>query len=164
MGQYAKNIKEKEDIMEFVRLNESNVEDYIEYLEYAFSLEPDMMCAESVDNDGIRARVKDSFYNNTTSVLARESGRVIGRIEYHFYGCMQDGCKMAYVDWIYVLPEFRHRGVARQLFKEFESDCKKNGIEQYYLIRAENPDADKFYRSFEKAELSREPVLRKQMK
>lgn len=150
--------------MEFVRLNESNVEEYIEYLEHAFSLEPDMMCAESVDKDGIRARMKDGFYNNTTSVLAMESGRVIGRIEYHFYGCMQDGCKMAYVDWVYVLPEFRHRGVARQLFKEFESDCKQNGIDQYYLIRAENPDADKFYHSFEKAELSRVPLLRKYLK
>ena len=111
--------------MEFVRLNESNVEEYIEYLEHAFSLEPDMMCAESVDKDEIRARVKDGFYNNTTSVLAMESGKVIGRIEYHFYGCMQDGCKMAYVDWVYVLPEFRHRGVARQLFKEFESESRR---------------------------------------
>ena len=63
-----------------------------------------------------------------------------------------------------VLPEFRHRGVARQLFKEFESDCKQNGIDQYYLIRAENPDADKFYHSFEKAELSRVPLLRKYLK
>ena len=56
--------------MEFVRLNESNVEEYIEYLEHAFSLEPDMMCAESVDKDGIRARMKDGITESKCIVTA----------------------------------------------------------------------------------------------
>lgn len=77
---------------------------------------------------------------------------------------MQDGYRMAYVDWLYVLKQYRHKGIARKLFAEFENDCKKNNIDQFYLIRATNPEADKFYRHFEKAELSEVPLLRKYLK
>ena len=69
-----------------------------------------------------------------------------------------------YVDWVYVLPEARHKGVAQGLFQEMEKDCRKHGINQYYLIRATNPNADKFYHSFENAELDEEPFLRKELK
>lgn len=44
---------------------------------------------------------------------------VVGRIEYHFYGSMQNGFKMAYVDWGYVLKLYRHKGVAQMLFHKF---------------------------------------------
>ena len=76
----------------------------------------------------------------------------------------QDGYRMAYVDWVYVLPEARHRGVAQGLFQEMEKDCRNHGIDQYYLIRAINPNADKFYHSFGNAELDEEPFLRKELK
>ena len=144
--------------------SDGDSEDVYEYLK-----EPAVNCFAGMKlnslaeaREEMKKRAGDTEYY--FAIVLKESGKVIGRIEYHFYGCMQDGCKMAYVDWVYVLPEFRHRGVARQLFKEFESDCKQNGIDQYYLIRAENPDADKFYHSFEKAELSRVPLLRKYLK
>ena len=126
--------------------------------------EPEMMHVEAVDREGLRRRVKDPFYQNTISILAMENDQVLGRIEYHFYGCMQDGYRMAYVDWVYVLPEARHKGVAQGLFQEMEKDCRKHGINQYYLIRATNPNADKFYHSFENAELDEEPFLRKELK
>ena len=29
---------------------------------------------------------------------------------------------MAYVDWVYVLPDYRHKGVAQSLFKELEKE------------------------------------------
>lgn len=54
---------------------------------------------------------------------------------------------MAYVNWVYVLPEYRHSGVARKLFAEFEKDCEKHEIHQYYLIRATNENADRFYKN-----------------
>ncbi len=126
--------------------------------------EPEMMHVEAVDREGLRRRVKDPFYQNTISILAMENDQVLGRIEYHFYGCMQDGYRMAYVDWVYVLPEARHKGVAQGLFQEMEKDCRKHGINQYYLIRATNPNADKFYHSFENAELDEESFLRKELK
>lgn len=46
--------------------------------------EPEMMHVEAVDREGLRRRVKDPFYQNTTSILAMENDQVLGRIEYHF--------------------------------------------------------------------------------
>ena len=76
---------------------------------------------------------------------------------------MQDGCKMAYVDWVYVLSAHRHKGVAQALFKEFEKECRDFGINHYYLIRSERPEPDRFYHAFADVELTREPLLRKCM-
>lgn len=119
------------------------------------------MTAEEIDEQGLKARIADPFFNRTVSILAKENGQVVGRIEYHFYGCMQDGYRMAYVDWVYVLKAYRHKGIAQMLFAELEKDCVRNQIDQYYLIRATNEEADRFYKYFEMAELSQVPVLRK---
>ena len=150
--------------MTFEILNRDNVGDYIAYLQIAMSEEPEMMTAESIDEQGIKSKVSDPFFNRTTSILAKDGDKVVGRIEYHFYGCMQDGYRMAYVDWVYVLRDYRHRGIAQALFAEFEKDCIRKGIDQYYLIRAKNEDADRFYEKFEGAELSDVPLLRKSLK
>ena len=145
----------------FEKLNRETVDAYLHYLQIAMREEPHMMTAERVDEAGIRQRIDDPFYQKTTSILAIEDGAVIGRIEFHFYGCMQDGYRMAYVDWVYVLPAHRHRGVAQGLFRALEQECAAMGIDQYYLIRSERAEADRFYRAFEKAELSTTPLLRK---
>ena len=150
--------------MTFERLGQENAEAYIAYLRTAMREEPEKMTAETVDEEGIRNRVSDSFYTGTTSILAMEDGNVVGRIEYHFYGCMQDGYRMAYVDWVYVLKAYRHRGIAQMLFAELEKDCERNNIDQYYLIRATNEEADRFYGNFERAELQDAPILRKYLK
>lgn len=147
--------------MEYRVLNEKTVDEYLVYLRKAMAVEPDRMIADTVDEDGIRRRIRDPFFQKTTSLFAMEAGQVLGRIEYHFYGCIQDGFRMAYVDWVYVLPEHRHKGIAQGLFREFEAQCRKNNIDQYFLIRAENPNADRFYRAFDNAELGRSPTLRK---
>ena len=150
--------------MIFEKLNRDNVGEYIAYLKLAMSEEPDMMFAEKVDEQGIKNRIEDPFFNRTTSVLAKENGKVVGRIEYHFYGCMQDGYKVAYVDWVYVLKAQRHKGIAQMLFAEFERDCAQNDIDQYYLIRATNEDADRFYKNFKNASLRDVPLLSKDLK
>ena len=72
--------------MYFERLNEQNVEHYIAYLKLAMQQEPDMMTVEEIDEEGIRTRLRDSFYEKSTSILAMENNQVAGRIEYHFYG------------------------------------------------------------------------------
>ncbi len=150
--------------MIFEMLNQENADDYIAYLKTAMNEEPDMMTAENIDEQGIKDRILDPFFHRTASILARENGRVVGRIEYHFYGCLQDGSRMAYVDWVYVLKSYRHNGIAQMLFREFERACTENNIDQYYLIRAENQEADRFYHHFEGAELSEAPFLRKYLK
>lgn len=150
--------------MLFERLNQNNAEEYIAYLKVAMKEEPDKMTAETIDEQGIKNRISDPFFARTTSILAKEDGKVVGRIEYHFYGCMQDGYRMAYVDWVYVLKAYRHKGIARLLFAEFEKDCMQNNIDQYYLIRATNEEANRFYGNFEGAESDDAPVLRKYLK
>ena len=40
--------------MYFERLNEQNVEQYIDYLKLAMQQEPDMMTVEEIDEEGIR--------------------------------------------------------------------------------------------------------------
>lgn len=148
-------------MLQFPKLNQDTVDAYLDYLKLAMDQEPHMMMAETLDEAGIRQRIQDPFYQKTTSILAMDAGAAIGRIEFHFYGCMQDGYRMAYVDWIYVLPEYRHRGVAQSLFRELEKECAAMGIDQYYLIRSEKAEADRFYRAFQTADLSTEPLLRK---
>ena len=50
------------------------------------------------------------------------------------------------------------------LFAEFEKDCLRNNIDQYYLIRATNEEAGRFYGKFQDVELSDTPLLRKYLK
>lgn len=147
--------------MVYTLLNSTNVDAYIAYLKKAMAEEPELMTADSLDESGIRSRLNDPFYQHTKSILALEKETVLGRLEYHFYGCMQDGYRMAYVDWVYVLKDYRHRGIAQQLFREMERDCAENHIFQYYLIRATNENADRFYSHFQNAELSSVPLLRR---
>ena len=71
---------------------------------------------------------------------------------------------MAYVDWVYVLRAHRHKGIAQMLFEEFERDCVQNNIDQYYLIRATNEEASRFYNHFQGVQLSEVPLLRKYLK
>ena len=150
--------------MRIEKLNPENVTQYLWYLRVAFAEEPEQMTAEQIDEAGIRARVTDPFYAGTKSLLAFEGDQAVGRLEYHFYGCLQDGARMAYVDWVYVLKAYRHKGIAQGLFRAFEEECGRNGIDQYYLIRSVKPEADRFYHGFKGAELSEEPLLRKEIK
>lgn len=151
-------------MVEYSVLDGETVEIYLAYLKKAMAQEPEMMVAETVDEDGIRQRMKDPFFQKSISLLAMENKQVLGRIEYHFYGCMQGGHRMAYVNWVYVLKEHRHRGIAQGLFQEFEKQCHDNHIDQYFLLRAENAEADRFYKAFEGANLGSSPILRKDCK
>ncbi len=150
--------------MNYTFFNTEHIDAYLLYLKKAMEQEPEMMFAQTVEEEEIRRRVNDTFYQNSKSILAWEDGAVIGRIEYHFYGCLQDGYRMAYVDWVYVLRAHRHKGAAQGLFAAFEQDCKAHGIMQYYLIRAENASAKRFYDSFAAAETEYEPILRKNLR
>lgn len=150
-------------VIEIKKLMSDNVEDYIGYLKKALAEEPEFMCTEKVKEEEIRKSVNDPLFSKTTSLLAYKDGEIVGRIEYHFYGCIQDVFKMAYVSWLYVMKKYRHQGIARQLFAKFEKDCKSCGVNQYFLLRAENEGAEHFYRSFEGAELSNAPILRKEI-
>lgn len=85
--------------------------------------------------------------------------KVVGRIEYHFYSCLQDGYRICYVDWVYVLPNNRKQGIAKKLFNEMTSDCIKHNIDEIRLIRATNKSANEFYESFKSAKICELPFF-----
>jgi GNAT superfamily N-acetyltransferase len=146
-------------------LNNENVNDFVNFVYYARETESEVFFNKQINKvlfaKETRERMMNNLFYPTKTLLAYENERVIGRIEYHFYGCYMDGYKMAYVDWIYVLKEKRHLGVAKTLFRAFEEDCKKHRINQYFLIRATNSEAVKFYDSFSDVETKMELILRK---
>lgn len=84
---------------------------------------------------------------------------VVGRIEYHFYSCFQDGYRVCYVDWLYVLPENRNKKIAKKLFEEMTKDCVKNSIQEIRLIRATNENANNFYKSLKGAKMLELPFF-----
>lgn len=139
-------------------LSKNNLSAYLDYLRASLGAEPEMMTAEQADEALILKNLP-----RTTSLVAVEEGRVLGRLEYHFYTCLQDGFRMAYVNWVYVAEAHRHKGIAQTLFRAFEEECRKNSIDQYYLIQARNPGAAKFYGSFDHAETTEERILRKNL-
>ena len=77
--------------MTIKKLSTEDLDAYIAYLKCAIKESPDMMWTDSVDEKALRERLSDPFFQNTTSLVALEGEQIIGRIEYHFYGCLQDG-------------------------------------------------------------------------
>lgn len=150
--------------MHIEKLCEENVYLYLEYLRNAFIDEPDMMTTDCIDEQAIITRVYKNADQQSVSLLAMEGETVVGRLEYHFYSCMQDGYKMAYVNWVYVLKNHRKRGIARLLFETFEKECAANDVDEYFLIQAQNESARKFYHSFTEASSTNERILRKTLR
>ena len=147
--------------MEIKRLTKENLKDYIKYLNTALSEEPEQIMTDSVDEKSMEKALSDNSPELCKSLVAYEGGRLVGSLEYHFYICLQDSCKMAYVDWVYTLKPFRQRGVAKSLFCEFERLCLENGVKQYFLIQADNSGASGFYSSFRAASSAEAVILRK---
>ncbi|WP_237037522.1 GNAT family N-acetyltransferase [Mediannikoviicoccus vaginalis] len=143
----------------FEKLNKDNFNKYYDYLSLASKLEPELMCSSDINKEELYERLDDELAKRSTSILAMYESKVVGRIEYHFYSCFQDGYRICYVDWLYVLPENRSKGVAKNLFNEMTKDCVKNNIDEIRLIRATNKNANGFYESFKSAKICEMPFF-----
>lgn len=113
--------------------------------------------------EGYRARLEDSFrdgrFVNALSLLACEGGRVVGRIDAVVLAARSDAdCGCAYLDWICVLKEERHRQVAQLLLKELRRELKDRGVRTLIAVMAHNPEAERFYRAVEDASIHDEAV------
>jgi len=62
-----------------------------------------------------------------------------------------------------VLNAFRHKGIAQFLFVQMEAYIKGMGIDEYFLVLADNSDAQNLYRSIKDVEISSHDVLRKRI-
>ncbi|WP_276907997.1 GNAT family N-acetyltransferase [Peptoniphilus duerdenii] len=143
----------------FEKLNKDNFNKYYDYLSLATKLEPELMCSSDINKEELLERLDDELTKRSNSILAMCENNVVGRIEYHFYSCFQDGYRICYVDWVYVLPESRNKGIAKKLFDEMSKDCVKNNIDEFRLIRATNKDANDFYKSFKSAQICEMPFF-----
>lgn len=147
----------------FEKLNKDNFRKYFDYLLLASRLEPELMCSSDINKEELYERLDDELVKRSPSILALYEENVVGRIEYHFYSCFQDKYRICYVDWLYVLPENRHKGIAKQLFSEMTKDCDKHNIDEIRLIRATNKNANDFYDSFKSAKLCELPFFTKHL-
>lgn len=143
----------------FEKLNKNNFNKYYDYLSLATKLEPELMCSSDINKEELLERLDDELTKRSNSILAMCENKVVGRIEYHFYSCFQDGYRICYVDWVYVLPESRNKGIAKKLFDEMAKDCVKNNIDEFRLIRATNKNANDFYKSFKSAQICEMPFF-----
>lgn len=100
---------------------------------------------------------------NTKVLLAYEDDKVIGRIELMILASLMDGGKRGYVDWIYVLKEYRHNKVAQELFKSAEEYLKEIGVNDYFLIVARNKEVQNFYHSFNNCNIETSEILSKDL-
>jgi len=152
--------------MNILTLTASNVGLLAEFERKARVSEPDIFLSEFDE---------DSFLSQTLGVLdnplyasakclmcADEKLGVIGRLDFSVLPSFAFGGSLrVYVDWVYVLKEYRHRGVAQFLFEAMENDLKAIGIGEYFLIMAENDEAQSFYRGFKGAEINKHDLLTK---
>ena len=143
----------------FEKLNKDNFNKYYDSLSLATKLEPELMCSSDTNKEELYERLDDELIKRSTSILAIYENKVVGRIEYHFYSCFQDGYRICYVDWLYVLPKNRNKGIAKKLFNEMTKDCIKNNIDEIRLIRATNKNANDFYKSFKSVKICEMPFF-----
>lgn len=123
--------------------------------------EPDtyFMDAGEGYRDLLERSFEDDRFTNAVSLLACEDSRVIGRIDAVILAARSDAsCATAYLDWICVLREERHRGVAQLLLQELRRELKGRGIETLIAIMAHNPESARFYNAVENASIHDEAV------
>jgi len=103
----------------------------------------------------------ERFAESAISLLAYQSGRVVGRIDAalmytHFDGTVYD----AYLNWICVLKEARHKGIAQQLLQALKDMLKERNIETLIILTAGNEEATRFYDACEDMEFCRGAMLK----
>jgi len=123
--------------------------------------EPDTFFMDAGEH--YRALLERSFddgrFSNAVSLLACREGRVVGRIDAVILAARSNAsCTCAYLDWICVLKEERHRQVAQLLLKELRRELKNRGADTLVAIMAHNPDSLRFYRAVENASIHDEAV------
>ena len=108
-------------------------------------------------NDAYIQAVENSFddkaFDNSISLLAYDDNMVVGRIDSTIIASHFDGSKKAYLDWIYVIKSYRHRGVARRLLETLREILKNNHIDTLIALTASNDEAQRFYKNIPNSEM-----------
>ena len=97
--------------------------------------------------ESVRACFRDDSFRDSISLLAYMDGKVVGRIDSTMIKSRFDGSTKAYLDWICVVKNYRHRGVAQALMAELRKQLKERGIDTMIALTASNEEAQRFYKS-----------------
>lgn len=100
----------------------------------------------------------DPRFDHSVSLLAYADGKVVGRIDSTLLCSRFDGSVKAYLDWICVLRSRRHRGIAQALMAALRRRLKEAGADTLIGLVASNPEAQRFYRSLQNAEIRDEGI------
>lgn len=104
------------------------------------------------------------FQQNSNHILVCENeGTIIGKMD-----VMQKkraGREFLYLERVYIHPDFRRRGIAKQFLAYAEEECKKRGLGFVELaVREENVPARKLYEGTGFKELGKKIYLQKEIK
>jgi len=150
--------------MNVIMLSELNLDKLVQFEKKARISEPEIFLSD-FDEVKFRAEtlhaLKNPLFASARCLMcANKDGDVIGRIDFSIVSSFAFGGDLrVYVDWVYVLKEYRHKGIAQFIFKKMEEILATLGINEYFLIAAENEDAQRFYKSMENAKLEKQDIL-----
>ena len=135
--------------IEIKRYTKDRIEDVIQF-------ENDLRINEDwgweIDEDYINkvtVSFEDDSFSDSVSLLAYVDDKVIGRIDSSMIRSHFDGSVKAYLDWICVLKEYRHNGIAQKLLNELKMILKEKGIDTLIALADSSRDAQKFYSRIE---------------
>ena len=145
-----------------------SIEALVNFEKEARATEPDVFtgdfdaCKYKAETESV---LKNSnFFSARCIICVNEESKVIGRIDFSIVSSFSFGGNIqVYVDWIYVLKEFRHQGIAQLLFSQMEAYIEKMGINEYFLLMAKNAEAQNFYRNMVAEEIENHDILRKRL-
>ena len=106
----------------------------------------------------VEASFDDPRFANAVTLLAREGGKVVGRIDGSLIASRFDGSVNGYLDWICVVKSSRHAGTAQALLAELRRRMKQAGAAQLIALMAANEEAQRFYRAVEGASIHDEGI------
>jgi len=89
--------------------------------------------------------IEESARNWVILVLHEE--KIIGRVDLIIDFSFMDYDSVGYIDWVYVLKNYRGQRIAKELFKQAEIIMNEHDVDYYYLFSATNDEAVRFYSS-----------------
>ena len=101
----------------------------------------------------VKKSFSDPRFDGCISLLAEESGKVVGRIDATLIPSRFDGSVKAYLDWICVIKSCRHKGVAQKLMTALRAELRARNVDTLVALIAANDEAQRFYRSLDGAEI-----------
>ena len=147
-------------------LSTKNIDKLVEFEKKARATEPDVFLGEFDAAEFTKETL--ASLNNPQFALAKclmcmdANENAIGRLDFSLVASFAFGGDLrAYVDWVYVLKNHRHKGVARLMFAHVEKHLAALGVHEYFLITAENQEAQRFYHGIPGAHIQSQGILTK---